>query len=294
MTRDLLVVSSSISFSPCESCPRPSATELLFAIGPRRRGFIAVTPRVGIHARRRSSPARPEPTCSSRDSVARQIDAAVRERTERGEDDLHTRRGAPGRDRAGSIGTQALWKSARCPTKTVVAMRNAWEEPPRVISLDRHTIGEVLGTVRTLADADRPPRRGPFALVHGRYRPGSTAGASSGERGAAPPRRRSSGWTRCSRGTDPAAAHRVSRRRECFGIPGEALAHGGRGRRSRQRRPEGVVVRCSAATTRAGAGGCCEGHRASSRRLGRPRGRGRGRESEYFSRPGRGSWTASS
>jgi iron complex transport system substrate-binding protein len=141
----------------------PSATELLFALGLGDE-VIAVThecdyPLDALQLPRVTSDVL-EPGLS-----ARQIDAAVRERTERGEaiytlDEEHLAELEPD-----LIVTQALCEVCAVSHDDVLAIAERMDEPPRVISLDATTFGEVLDNVRTLADAtDR--RDAGVALVH--------------------------------------------------------------------------------------------------------------------------------
>ena len=129
----------------------PSATELLFALGLGDE-VIAVTHECDypLEALERPRVTRDvlEPGLS-----ARQIDAAVRERTERGEaiyalDEEHLIELEPD-----LIVTQAVCEVCAVAYDDVVAVANGMDEPPSVISLDPNTVGEVLGTVRTLAEA---------------------------------------------------------------------------------------------------------------------------------------------
>jgi iron complex transport system substrate-binding protein len=141
----------------------PSATELLFALGLDDE-VIAVTHECDypLEALDRPRVTRDvlEPGLS-----ARQIDAAVRERTERGEaiyalDEEHLTELEPD-----LIVTQAVCEVCAVAYDDVVAVAKRMEEPPRVISLDPNTFGEVLGTVRTLAEATGRRDEG-VALVH--------------------------------------------------------------------------------------------------------------------------------
>jgi iron complex transport system substrate-binding protein len=98
--------------------------------------------------------------------AAAEIDAAVRERTERGEsiyaldeECLHDL--APD-----LIVTQALCAVCAVSYDDVVEVAQRIDSQPRVISLDPHTLGEMLGDVRTLADAADRREEG-VALVRG-------------------------------------------------------------------------------------------------------------------------------
>jgi iron complex transport system substrate-binding protein len=127
----------------------PSATETLFALG-LGSDVIAVTHECDY------PPAARELPKITRDVLpaglsAREIDAAVKERTLAGEsiyelDDelLHDLR-------PDLIVTQQLCTVCAVSYDDVRALAEEIESRPRVISLDPHTVGEVLGDVRTLA-----------------------------------------------------------------------------------------------------------------------------------------------
>jgi iron complex transport system substrate-binding protein len=141
----------------------PSATELLFALGLGDE-VIAVTHECDypLEALERPRITRDvlEPGLS-----ARQIDAAVRERTERGEaiyalDEEHLRELEPD-----LIVTQAVCAVCAVDYDDVVAVADRMDPQPSVISLDPNTVGEVLGTVRTIAEATNTRDAG-VALVH--------------------------------------------------------------------------------------------------------------------------------
>ena len=129
----------------------PSATELLFALGLGPE-LVAVTHECDY------PPAALDLPRVTRDVLpgglnAAQIDAAVKERTLAGEsiyeldaDALHDL----GPD---LIVTQALCSVCAVSYDDVRAIAEEIPTRPRVISLDPHTVGEVLGDVRTLAQA---------------------------------------------------------------------------------------------------------------------------------------------
>ncbi len=129
----------------------PSATEMLFALG-LGADVVAVT-----HECDYPPPAQQLPKVT-RDVLpsgldAAQIDAAVKERTLAGEsiyeldaDALHDL--APD-----LIVTQALCSVCAVSYDDVRAIADEIASHPRVISLDPHTVGEVLGDARTLAQA---------------------------------------------------------------------------------------------------------------------------------------------
>jgi iron complex transport system substrate-binding protein len=129
----------------------PSATEMLFALG-LGADVVAVT-----HECDYPPPAQQLPKVT-RDVLpsgldAAQIDAAVKERTLAGEsiyeldaDALHDL--APD-----LIVTQALCSVCAVSYDDVRAIADEIASRPQVISLDPHTVGEVLGDARTLAQA---------------------------------------------------------------------------------------------------------------------------------------------
>ena len=129
----------------------PSATEMLFALG-LGPDLIAVTHECDY------PPAARELPKATRDVLppglsAAQIDAAVKERTLAGEsiyeldtDLLHDLR-------PDLIVTQALCSVCAVSFDDVRAVAEEIESRPRVLSLDPHTVGEVLGDARTLAQA---------------------------------------------------------------------------------------------------------------------------------------------
>ncbi|MBV9839462.1 MAG: cobalamin-binding protein [Solirubrobacterales bacterium] len=140
----------------------PSATEMLFALGLGSE-LVAVTHECDF------PPAAQELPRVTRDVLPRglssaEIDAAVKELTLAGEsiyeldlDTLHDLR-------PDLIVTQALCSVCAVSFDDVRAVAEEIETRPRVISLDPHTVGEVLGDARTLAEAtDR--REAAVALV---------------------------------------------------------------------------------------------------------------------------------
>src|SRR5215218_9313792 len=129
----------------------PSATEMLFALGVGDE-VTAVT-----HECDHPPEALDLPKVT-RDVIGPglrhdEIDRAVRELTEQGraiyELDEHTLRSlAPD-----LIVTQALCAVCAVSIDDVRAIAERMDPPPQVLSLDPHTVGEVLGDVRTLAQA---------------------------------------------------------------------------------------------------------------------------------------------
>ena len=127
----------------------PSATETLFALG-LGPDVIAVTHECDY------PPAARELPKVTRDVLepglsARQIDAAVKERTLAGES-IYELDDELLRDlRPDLIVTQELCSVCAVSYDEVRALAEEIETRPRVVSLDPHTVGEVLGDVRTLA-----------------------------------------------------------------------------------------------------------------------------------------------
>ncbi len=129
----------------------PSATEMLFALG-LGPDLIAVTHECDY------PPAARELPKITRDVLpagltAAEIDAAVKERTLAGESiyelDIDMLRDL----RPDLIVTQSLCSVCAVSYDDVRAVAEEIETRPRVISLDPHTVGEVLGDARTLAQA---------------------------------------------------------------------------------------------------------------------------------------------
>ena len=129
----------------------PSATETLFALG-LGPDLIAVTHECDY------PPAARELPKVTRDLLpaglsAREIDTAVKERTLAGES-IYELDDELLRDlRPDLIVTQELCSVCAVSYDDVKAVAERIEPEPQVISLDPHTLGEVLGDVRTLADA---------------------------------------------------------------------------------------------------------------------------------------------
>jgi iron complex transport system substrate-binding protein len=129
----------------------PSATETLFALGLGDQ-VVAVTHECDYPEAARSLPKVTRDLLAPGLSAA-EIDAAVRERTGRGEsiyglDEDELRELEPD-----LIVTQALCAVCAVSYDDVRAMAERMDHPPTVISLDPSTLGEVLGDVRTLAEA---------------------------------------------------------------------------------------------------------------------------------------------
>jgi iron complex transport system substrate-binding protein len=129
----------------------PSATELLFALGAGA-DVVAVT-----HECDYPPEARELPTVT-RDALpsgltAGQIDAAVRARTDQGASIYELDTELLHDLRPDLIVTQALCAVCAVSFDDVRAIAEEIESQPRVVSLDPRTLGEVLGDVRTLAQA---------------------------------------------------------------------------------------------------------------------------------------------
>ena len=129
----------------------PSATETLFALGLGDE-VIAVT-----HECDHPPEARERPFLTS--SVipeglsAGEIDAAVLERTRDGKAIYALDEDALSDLRPDLIVTQALCPVCAVSYDDVVTVAKRMDPSPQVLSLDPHTLGEVLGDVRTLAEA---------------------------------------------------------------------------------------------------------------------------------------------
>ncbi len=141
----------------------PSATETLFALGLGDE-VIAVTHECDwppdVLDRPKITRDLIEPGLS-----AREIDAAVRERTDRGESIYALDADLLADLQPDLIVTQALCAVCAVSYDDVRAVAERISSRPRVISLDPSTIGEALGDVRTLAEATDRRDEG-VALVH--------------------------------------------------------------------------------------------------------------------------------
>ena len=129
----------------------PHATELLFALGLEDE-VIAVTHECDHPPRARELP-RVTRDVLPADLSATEIDAAVRERTERGEAIYELDEDALRALEPELIVTQALCPVCAVSYTEVAQLARRMPSRPRVVSLDPHTLGEVLGDVRTLAQA---------------------------------------------------------------------------------------------------------------------------------------------
>jgi iron complex transport system substrate-binding protein len=129
----------------------PSATEMLFALGLGDE-VTAVTHECDY------PPAARELPHVTRDLIgpglsSAEIDSAVRERTERGESIYELDEAVLRRLQPDLIVTQALCSVCAVSYEDVRAVAERLDSRPRVVSLDPRTLGEVLGDVRTLAQA---------------------------------------------------------------------------------------------------------------------------------------------
>jgi iron complex transport system substrate-binding protein len=129
----------------------PSATELLFALGLDAE-VVAVTHECDYPAAARTLPKVTRDALPA-DLSAGQIDAAVRARTQHGEAIYELDEQALQRLQPDLIVTQALCAVCAVSYDDVRAIADQIESRPKVIALDPHTLGEVLGDVRTIAEA---------------------------------------------------------------------------------------------------------------------------------------------
>jgi iron complex transport system substrate-binding protein len=136
----------------------PHATELLFALDLGDQ-VVAVT-----HECDHPPDAQRLPHVT-RDALppglsAAEIDAAVRERTERGEAIYELDEDALSALQPDLIVTQALCPVCAVSYEDVAKLAAELPSKPEVISLDPHTYGETLGDVRTIAEATDRRERG--------------------------------------------------------------------------------------------------------------------------------------
>jgi iron complex transport system substrate-binding protein len=129
----------------------PSATEMLFALGLGDQ-VVAVTHECDYPEAAASLPKVTRDLLAPGLSAA-EIDAAVRERTDRGESIYGLDEDALRELRPDLIVTQALCAVCAVSYDDVRAVAERLDSHPEVISLDPSTLGEVLGDVRTLAEA---------------------------------------------------------------------------------------------------------------------------------------------
>ncbi|HWX74617.1 MAG TPA: cobalamin-binding protein, partial [Solirubrobacteraceae bacterium] len=129
----------------------PHATELLFELGLGEQ-VVAVTHECDYPAQAR------ERARITRDVLpaglgAREIDAAVRERTLAGEAIYELDRAGLAASAPDLIVTQALCPVCAVSYEDVAAIASELPTHPRVIALDPNTLGETHADVRTLAEA---------------------------------------------------------------------------------------------------------------------------------------------
>ena len=129
----------------------PSATEMLFALG-LGPDVVAVTHECDYPAAARGLAKVTRDVLPSGLSAA-EIDAAVRERTMAGESIYELDAEALNQLRPDLIVTQALCSVCAVSYDDVRALADEIDTQPMVVSLDPHTVGEVLGDARTLARA---------------------------------------------------------------------------------------------------------------------------------------------
>ncbi|HTU30148.1 MAG TPA: cobalamin-binding protein [Solirubrobacteraceae bacterium] len=129
----------------------PAATELLFALDLGDE-VVGVTHECDFPPGVRDLPKVTRPVLPSDLSPA-EIDAAVKERTLAGESIYELDADALSELDPDLIVTQSLCQVCAVSADDVRAIAEELETQPMVISLDPHTIGEVLGDARTLAQA---------------------------------------------------------------------------------------------------------------------------------------------
>ncbi|HEV3053898.1 MAG TPA: ABC transporter substrate-binding protein, partial [Solirubrobacteraceae bacterium] len=129
----------------------PSATEMLFALG-LGPDLIAVTHECDYPAAALQLPRVTRDLLPAGLSSA-EIDAAVKQRTLRGESIYELDRVLLHDLQPDLIVTQALCSVCAVSYDDVRAVAKEIDSRPRVISLDPHTVGEVLGDAGTLAQA---------------------------------------------------------------------------------------------------------------------------------------------
>jgi iron complex transport system substrate-binding protein len=129
----------------------PSATEMLFALG-LGPDLVAVTHECDYPAAARDLPNVTRDVLPAGLSAA-EIDAAVKERTLAGQSIYELDAEALHNLLPDLIVTQALCSVCAVSYDDVQAIAEEIDSQPMVISLDPHTVGEVLGDARTLAQA---------------------------------------------------------------------------------------------------------------------------------------------
>ncbi len=129
----------------------PSATEMLFALG-LGADLIAVTHECDYPAGANALP-RVTKDVLPPGLTSAQIDAAVKERTLAGESIYELDTEALHELQPDLIVTQALCSVCAVSYNDVRSIAEEIDSQPLIISLDPHTVGEVLGDARTLAQA---------------------------------------------------------------------------------------------------------------------------------------------
>jgi iron complex transport system substrate-binding protein len=129
----------------------PSATEMLYALGLGPE-VVGVTHECDYPAGARELPKVTRDVLPAGLSAA-EIDAAVKERTLAGESIYELDEEALHELEPDLIVTQALCSVCAVSYDDVRAIAEEIETQPMVVSLDPHTVGEVLGDARTLAQA---------------------------------------------------------------------------------------------------------------------------------------------
>jgi len=129
----------------------PSATEMLFALG-LGDDVVGVTHECDYPAQARDLP-KITRDLLPRGLSAAEIDAAVKERTLAGESIYELDAEALHELEPDLIVTQALCSVCAVSYDDVRAIAEEIDTQPMVLSLDPHTVGEVLGDARTLAQA---------------------------------------------------------------------------------------------------------------------------------------------
>jgi iron complex transport system substrate-binding protein len=129
----------------------PHATELLFALG-LGDDVVAVTHECDFPGDVRELPQITRDVLPGGLSSA-EIDAAVRERTERGQAIYELDEGRLGELEPDLIVTQRLCAVCAVSYDDVVAAAKRIPSHPRVVSLDPRTLGEAMGDIRTIAQA---------------------------------------------------------------------------------------------------------------------------------------------
>lgn len=129
----------------------PSATEMLFALGLGPE-LVAVTHECDYPAAARELPKVTRDVLPAGLNAA-EIDAAVKERTMAGQSIYELDAETLNDLRPDLIVTQALCSVCAVSYDDVRAIAEEIDTQPMVVSLDPHTVGEVLGDARTLAQA---------------------------------------------------------------------------------------------------------------------------------------------